>query len=505
MAARRLAHTVVRLGIVLAVCALIAEAGARFILFAEAADGTGIARKLRSPSRLAYTTADDDYWLLRTRFTPPDERKPPAGFDPVFGWTGYREIRSGDFARSQRELLAGRRPVLLYGDSFAQGRAGKRGGFRGALESTELGTDYLLVNYGVGGYGLDQVHLLLTSTIDEWVDLDPVVMIGILVDDDLDRCLLSFRDWPKPRLALRHGELTLEQPVLPSVAEALEAVPRATTSYALRLLLRGRSRTASRDARLRAHTDLCESLLVETVELLRDRELEHFFVLFFGPRSVQRADSADWREAWTVDRLRAIGAPWVSTRHAILQHETRTGRPATELYEETNHLNATGNRVAFRAMADGLAGLFDLEETRGLPSVAMIEQTVLRGERAIARFEYGLQAPFTDPIHRVRLSLRVGRDGPTELSYRLEGRVRAFRARASLFPLARTTRGSVGLTILADGEPVFQRTIRRADGESLVAVDLTGRQRMTVRADDAGDGIRGDCLVLAAPVFTAEP
>jgi hypothetical protein len=502
---RRLLQNAVRLGLAAIVSVLLLELGVRFVLFSDLAADWDAAARLRSPGRLGYTTLDDEYWVLRARFQPASRRRPAPGYDPALGWIGEGQIFPGNYDHAQRASLAGRRPVLLYGDSYAQCTTPPGDCFEGALEETELGRRFRLVNYGLGGYGLDQVHLLLRRSIDAWTALEPVVAVGILLDDDLDRCGLSFRDWPKPRLELRGDELVPDRPAVLTLEQALAAAPAGPPSYALRLLLHGRRPTdllkPDGGERERRNRELCERILGETVELLRSREVDYFFVLFYGPESVQNTARLAWRERLVVDTLDALDAPWVSTRRVILEHQVKTGRDPRQLYDASNHLNAEGNRVALVAMTDGLEGLFGLRGTAGALSAAMISETVLRGERAAARYESGTRPPFTEPADRTRLCMRVGAEGPTEVVYLLEGRARAFEARARLIPLAGETEGSVGLTVLVDDEPAFRGTLRRDGKELAVRVDLAGRGRMVVLADDAGDGIRGDWLVLAEPRF----
>jgi hypothetical protein len=114
--------------------------------------------------------------------------------------------------------------------------------------------------------------------------------------------------------------------------------------------------------------------------------------------------------------------------------------------------------------------------------------------------ELGLAGPF-GPDEYERLCLRVGAGGPTELDYEPLGGETRFRARASLVPEAKTSAGSVELTIFGDGRVLARTTLRRQDAPQPIAVDLRGVQRVTIRAGDAGDGIEGDSLCLAMPRF----
>ena len=59
----------------------------------------------------------------------------------------------------------------------------------------------------------DQVLLLMQDSIDHYAEDDPVVVFGIVLDSDLERSVLGFRAWPKPRLRLTGGDLVGPEPV----------------------------------------------------------------------------------------------------------------------------------------------------------------------------------------------------------------------------------------------------------------------------------------------------
>jgi hypothetical protein len=93
---------------------LLAEAGFRMLLFGESAAALRLGARLRVPS--AFADADEsDHWKLLRLFQPRAMRKAQRFPDPVTGWIR----RPYDLASVEREL-AGRRPVLLFGDSYAQ-------------------------------------------------------------------------------------------------------------------------------------------------------------------------------------------------------------------------------------------------------------------------------------------------------------------------------------------------------------------------------------------------
>ena len=80
------------------------------VLFHDADWARRAGTRLRSAGLFAGRWSDD-YWKLLTLFKDPEHRLPPPRFDPVLGWRWPEPGRidgSGE-----------RRPVLLFGDSFA--------------------------------------------------------------------------------------------------------------------------------------------------------------------------------------------------------------------------------------------------------------------------------------------------------------------------------------------------------------------------------------------------
>ncbi|HVS12256.1 MAG TPA: NPCBM/NEW2 domain-containing protein [Planctomycetota bacterium] len=521
---RRACRIAVRIALVLAASAVTFELALRFVLFSSLADSWALARALRSPT-FAEPSSEDLYWQLQHIFEDPARRIPVPTPDPVVGWLGYA-VRPGDYAHADELRLRGRRPVLLYGDSYAQCNTLPRDCFQGLFERSPLAGKHALLNYGIGGYGLDQIGLLLERSLPRFQELEPRVVIGILVEDDLDRSVLSFRGWPKPRLELEDGDLVLREPVAATVEEHFERHPLPIVSFAWRGLVRGtkllpralRERLKADPIPAQAKQALNRRILERMVEQLRGRGIEPAFVLFYTEAGISRPEVLGWRDAFVRGTLDGLGARWVSTRGLLLGWAEATGREVSELYGGSQrlegHLNVLGNQVAFLALAEALRGgsgelgwsasaQAELEALEpSLPPAANIAKRVLRGPSAAARHESGLRAPFAND-DRERLCMRVGEEGPTEVVYELKGRVKSFSASAAMIPIegAAPDCGRVGLSILADGRVLWSATIAAGGKEQEVSVDLTGRGSMTVRADDGGDGVECDWVVLFAPLF----
>src|SRR6185436_3430988 len=127
-------------------------------------------------------------------------------FDPMLGWTARPRTHENPLGIIHDEpytLDEARtwRAILFLGDSFTAGLTPKNT-IPSLLERRLQG--WKVLNFGVPGYGLDQMYLLLRSVID---DFDrPHVIVGIFYND-LDRLLFEVQMSVKPWFELRDGAL----------------------------------------------------------------------------------------------------------------------------------------------------------------------------------------------------------------------------------------------------------------------------------------------------------
>ena len=181
---------------------------------------------------------DDDYWKLR--FTKRYERlqwrgngKLPGGRSeyephPELGWApkksnrltkkgrkfttnnlGFRSLREYDRIDHSKYV------VMIVGDSFTYGvDADDNETWPAQLQDMDPRLEIL--NLGVGGYGTDQMLLLIEKYISVF---QPDLVIAAICMNDVYRSLLSFRTFQKPKFELRKGELVLTNTPIESVEE----------------------------------------------------------------------------------------------------------------------------------------------------------------------------------------------------------------------------------------------------------------------------------------------
>ena len=112
---------------------------------------------------------------------------------------------------------AGETRILGVGDSFTYGEAVRdEETFCAVLD--RLIPEATVLNFGVHGYGVDQMLLRLRR--DAMRYQPDIVVVGVFFPD-ADRNLLSFRDYAKPRFHLAGGQLELTNVPVPTPNEIL--------------------------------------------------------------------------------------------------------------------------------------------------------------------------------------------------------------------------------------------------------------------------------------------
>jgi len=354
--------------IVLLASAGLLEIGLRLALFSGGPGGTFSA--LREPE--LYTRHwSAEHYVLRHVLTGA-KRQGPTRHDPRLGWT-HRRFAKGTYDHSERSRVQGRRPVLLFGDSFAACVTPPGDCWQGLLEESPLGRELCMLNYGVDGYGFDQACLLLHETLDLWDASRPIVVVSLLVGADMDRAALPFFYRPKPDWVIdAQGHAHVRGPVAEDIDAWVEAHGIGIRSYALGWLLHGSgllpeawvaalAGERAHEARVRA---LTRSLLDDLQAELDGRGVEWFVMIFHGMRyfrtDVQGFADADWREPFLLRELDERGIRHVSSRGELAAAVSGNDDDLFDYYIREGpgrrHYTPLGNRVVFEALRRGLEG-----------------------------------------------------------------------------------------------------------------------------------------------------
>jgi hypothetical protein len=330
---------------------VIAELVYRALLFGDAP----AFERWRDPGLYADALDDDAYWKLAYRFGRQD--RPPREPHPLLGWVG--EFDRATLRHHREDRVGGRRPVLLYGDSFAR-CVGNVECFEDILNADpRFARGHYLLNYGVGGYGLDQIALLLAHS--HRLYQRPFVVLSFTTID-FDRSLFTARGGQKPYYEVTAaGDLVLRGvPVDPDPARFFREHPPVVTSYLFRRLLHAprvprRVRDVVTGARALTARKIAvnERILASAFRELRDAGVPFLVVVFqYVQRDgrefdVEREDN--WRDRLARETLHRHRVPYVWSKALIRSDGDYRVRPLSHyMQEDTGHPTTVLNRLVAR-------------------------------------------------------------------------------------------------------------------------------------------------------------
>jgi hypothetical protein len=212
--------------------------------------------------------------------------------------------------------------------------------------------DYQVYNYGVVGYGIDQIFLRFKKTHAAFEK--PFIIVGLLTLD-LDRSILTVYDAPKPYFIVEADELVLKGVPLPADTKAwYEQHPPHLNSYLLAFIVR-QSRVVAgglnllempykQDEKKFVNTKIIEVM----VEEAQSRSLPILFVIFY---SQWEFENEGWREAFLKDSFTRLEVPYLDTKEILRREGAERSLDISQFYYY-GHLNELGNRVVAEAIAE---------------------------------------------------------------------------------------------------------------------------------------------------------
>jgi len=301
---------------------------------------------LRRPELYA-SWFEEDYWKLHVKMN--GRYKPPKNPHPLLGWIGKFDRTT--LIHNHTSEVGQRRPVLLYGDSFAACVTKEK--FQDLLnENSDFSDKYYLLNYGVGGYGLGQIFLLLKNTVHLYEK--PIVVLSCMTND-LDRSVMSFRTGQKPSFRVIKGVVqNSTMPIYEDPYGFLAQNPPQIRSYLLaglsRLLFRAMPRVFRHTQNFEEVKAVNTYLIRESISILRAHRVPFIVVVFhhFNEDAVTIFDSrSSWRSEAIYDTLTDLQVPYISTKNLIQSDAELKGRQLRSDYFLYNdgHPNAHYNRL----------------------------------------------------------------------------------------------------------------------------------------------------------------
>jgi len=233
--------------------------------------------------------------------------------------------------------------IVFLGDSFVESAACSNDTLTTKVEKI-TGIDTL--NFGVGGYGVDQIFIHFIRLLPRCDRKDCLFLIGV-IQDDLGRMLLAVRTSPKPYFTIRDNKLVLHTAHIH--LDALDdSFRRPSERFYLYYFLRGRLGfpiygallSQTREVRQQAVYSLSQLIFREMAERKKQGQFGLAFVIF--PTPGNRFDEG------ALSLLRGAGIPVVDLQGCL------RGRPDTELYVEL-HPTSLGNEMLAACLVRDLA------------------------------------------------------------------------------------------------------------------------------------------------------
>ncbi|MBI5362673.1 MAG: hypothetical protein HZA53_05805 [Planctomycetes bacterium] len=376
------AFAAVALGLVLAL--LLSEGCVRWLVFSPDPLAAKLGAEVRTPDAFGRPDSSERWWYLQRRFAEEGSIAPTRGPNSELGWDiGLLDPETG--LQRAVESLGDRRPILLYGDSFAAGVTAPGCRFQSLCDRSDLADRFVLLNHGVGGYGLDQSVLMMERTLATYAARRPIVILSMLVESDLDRSALGFRNWPKPKFEVVDGALAGPASFELDPDRWFEAHLSTIHSYAYDLLLNTRGpfdgalldRLRELDERIPEKRALNRLLLERAFALIRRHGAEAFVLLFHCPGTLEDKPWVQWQEPLIRATCERLDLPCLDTRPFLLAASGGEWDAADAFHVHGGlahgHLNEVGNQIAFEAIREGVEG------RARAPDLARLHRMVARG------------------------------------------------------------------------------------------------------------------------------
>lgn len=316
--------------------------------------------RLRQAWHYADGNFDDDFWKLAFLFRAGQSAQRVGHIDPELGWAPESSPDNplGLISDTPYRLENIQRPILFYGDSFVAGATPVHDRIPQVLD--RMLPDRSVLNYGVGGYGIDQIYLRFSRTAGEFEK--PLVLIGILTRD-LDRSILAIRTGQKPYFDIEADTLVIRNtPILSTTSEYIDKNPPHIDSYFLRFVLfRLRpllpktwfDRLLGYDQKHLKKLQVNRRLLAAFKDESEASGLQLYTVIFFSRHELEEQGE---REQFLKSTLKELEIPHFDTKDLLLDYMARTGSSQQDLYyEENGHPNEKGNKVIAEGIFDWLS------------------------------------------------------------------------------------------------------------------------------------------------------
>ncbi len=322
------------------------------LIAAEGMARAGAAFELKAFSNLTYyiNPACGDRYFRMAR--PMADAVSTKLYDPLLGWKPAPQPGKPS-GLHWPAVIDGRPKAWFFGDSFTAGVVSPEDSIPASFEA--LQPDRQSMNFGVGGYGVDQIWLRYNQESARIPAKSPVY-IGLLTSD-LDRSVLRYFFGFKPVFKAAGADFQLIlPPTRDDITRLANAPPVPIHSYAFAALRTiaelvstrfDRSETTCNNAEKRAvNTYLMDAIIRQANA--RDHELR--WIVFVSFASFYKP--ANWRHDFIKSYLDANRQVYLDTKDTLRRAAEIAGTVPESFYIPVDgHLNATGNRAVAGALA----------------------------------------------------------------------------------------------------------------------------------------------------------
>ncbi|MBN1522728.1 MAG: hypothetical protein JW928_09375 [Candidatus Aureabacteria bacterium] len=310
---------------------------------------------------------EDDYWYLWYRFgkskkyaVGEETRKVslknfydnwPVSLRPdaLLGYFRKENVtipghETSNFAtRSLKKYRREGEKILFYGDSFVESQAFSDDTITAKIER-KTGIDTL--NYGVGGYGFDQIYLLFKETYAQF-DVHQCIILFGLTPDDLDRLLLKVRTSPKPYYLINNDRLVLKTEHIDknNLESFYNSYDLPLKSYLLGLMKRKMGLSLfwdiiNKEEVERKKNQITQLILEKLSDIRYKKRLKIYFVLFYPEKDIYTEEDP---HLLLKKMLKQNNFSYLDLRECLKKHITKTNLGLENFYH--GHPSSEGNEV----------------------------------------------------------------------------------------------------------------------------------------------------------------
>ena len=288
----------------------------------------------RNPELYSDAYSDDDYWKLYAIW----DITSNWNNDPLLGWSIPKTSENPLGIHKEKEYVPNfqGKVILFFGDSFVAAQTGTQS-LPSILDS--LLPFYDVYNYGINGYGVDQIYLRFQQEHQQFSD--PIVLFGVLTMD-LDRSVLKIRSTVKPCFILQKEHLVLTNVPIPltSVKAWVQDHPPQIRSYYFSVVLRFIDLIMANfdDKRVNHRKDEKELINQHIFKKIQEEtEINHSAltcILFYSPLEMY---TTGWRERFLRETLEQLDIPYIDTKELIIRDAMEKGKEVVYTAESINH------------------------------------------------------------------------------------------------------------------------------------------------------------------------